>query len=220
MTFYDSSIITCDKFVDNVLLSVIRYVPKSLKYSTPYIAIWVTYCNTFNHSLVCIDRSEDVGVIVCSYNEITGNTSGQVLEKWIEREKWALDKLTIKGNLPIDVIEVAEVSKIFYGKEKDAMLDICRYSYYKINKDSSIAFTTRLISNGGAYSCNRGSVEHDADLLQKGGFVEHYNCIPYLAKLSQADAELRKVGYLDVSILSRTKDEKKLEVDLKEKMFE
>ena len=41
--------------------------------------------------------------------------------------------------------------------------------------------------------------------------MEHHNCIPYLAKLkgtknSQADAELRKVGCLDVNILSRTKD--------------
>ena len=65
-------------------------------------------------SLVCIDRSEDIGVIVNSYNEITKNVSGQVLEKWSEREKWALDKLTANGNLPLDVIEVAEVSKILY----------------------------------------------------------------------------------------------------------
>ena len=47
--------------------------------------------------------------------------------------------------------------------------------------------------------------------------MEHDNCIPYLAKSkgtknSQVDAELRKVGYLDVNILSRTKDRKKLEV--------
>ena len=68
----------------------------------------------------------------------------------------------------------------------------------RTSKDSSTAFTTRLVSNGGAYSCNRDSVEHNAALLQKGGFVEHDNCIPYLAKSngtknSQADAELRKV---------------------------
>ena len=55
--------------------------------------------------------------------------------------------------------------------------------------------------------------------------MEHDNCTPYLAKSigtmnSQADAELRKVGCLDVNILSRTKDKKKLEVDLKEKLFE
>ena len=35
VTLYASSIIPCDKFVDNVLQSVIRYVPKSLVYSTP-----------------------------------------------------------------------------------------------------------------------------------------------------------------------------------------
>ena len=67
--------------VDNVLQSAIRYVPKSLVYSTPYRAIGIAYCNTFKHLLVCIDRSEDIGVIVYSYNEITaGNISGQVLE--------------------------------------------------------------------------------------------------------------------------------------------
>ena len=63
-------------------------------------------------------------MIIYSYNEITGNTSGQVLETWSEREKWDLDTLTLNGNLPLDVIEVAEVSKIFYGKRKDAMLEI------------------------------------------------------------------------------------------------
>ena len=55
---------------------------------------------------------------------------------------------TLKGKLPLNVIEVAKVSKIFYGKRKDAMLEIHRTSYYKINKDSSTAFTTRLVPNG------------------------------------------------------------------------
>ena len=55
--------------------------------------------------------------------------------------------------------------------------------------------------------------------------MEHDTCIPYLAKSkgtknSQTDAELRKFGYVDVNIPSRTKDRKKLEVDLKEKLIE
>ena len=88
-------------------------------YSTPYTATWKTYCDTFNHSLVCIDRSKNIGVIVYSYNEKTQNISGQVIESWNEREKWCLDKLTLNGNLPLDIIEVVEVSKIFIGKKKE-----------------------------------------------------------------------------------------------------
>ena len=78
VTFYASSIIPCDKSVDNVLQSAIRYVTKSLVHSTLYRAIWIAYCNKFKHPLVCIDRSEDIGMIVYSYNEITGNISSQV----------------------------------------------------------------------------------------------------------------------------------------------
>ena len=88
------------------------------------------------------------------------------------------------------------------------MLEIRRNSYYKINKDSSTAFITRLVPNVGAYSYNRCSVLHNAALLQKSGFVEYANCIPYQAKSkgtknSQADAELRKVGYMDVNIAQK-----------------
>ena len=68
-----------DAFIESVLESIVRYIPKSLVYSTPYIATWKTYCDTFKHSLVCIDRSKDIGVIVYSYNEKTGNVSGQII---------------------------------------------------------------------------------------------------------------------------------------------
>ena len=179
-------------------------VPKTLVYSTPYAATWKAYCDTFLHSLVCIDRTEDIGVVVYSYNEITGNISGQLLEKWSEREKWCLEKLTLNGSLPLDVIESAVVSKTFSGKRKDTVIEICGSRYYKINQDSSSTFTTRLVSKGGVYSCNNGSIEHNVKLLEIAGFLEHENCIPYLAKSkgttrSKADAQLRKAYSLDIN---------------------
>ena len=223
VTFYASSTIPCDDFIDRVLQSIVRYVPKSLVYSTPYTATWKAYCSTFVHSLVCIDRTQDIAVVVYSYNEITNNISGQYYEKWSEREKWALDKLTLNGNLPLDVIESTEVCKTISGKRKDIVLEIYANRYYKINKDSSTSFTTRLVSNGGAYSYNNDSVEHNTKLLEKAGFVEHENCIPFLAKpneskTSKADAELRKIESLDVNVIYRTKDRKNLEVVTKEKL--
>ena len=223
VSFYSDSTIPSDHFIDDILQNILTYVPKSLVYSTSYSATWKAYCDTFKHSLVCIDRTEDIGIIAYSYNEITGNVSGQVLEKWSEREKWCLDRLILNGNLPLDVIEATEVSKTFSGKEKDTVLEICGNRYYKINKDSSTKFPTRLVSKGGVYSCNNGTTEYNAKLLEDGGFVSHENCIPYLAKskgttTSKADAELRKVAVLDVNVYSR-KTTKNLDTDIKEKLL-
>ena len=81
VTFYVENSIPSNEFIDSVLQSITRYVPKSLLYSTPYAATWKAYCNRFMHSLVCIDRTTDIGIIVYSYNEITGNISGQVYER-------------------------------------------------------------------------------------------------------------------------------------------
>ena len=111
-TFFIKKSVPTDEFIDTVLRGIVQYVPKALVFSTSYASTWKAYCDFFKHSLVCIDRSEDIGVIVYSYNEITKNISGQLLEKWSEREKWCLDKLTLNGNLPLDIIETVEVCKI------------------------------------------------------------------------------------------------------------
>ena len=223
VTFYVESSIPTDAFIDSVLTGITRYVPNYLVYSTPYAAVWKTYCDTFIHSLVCIDRFVDIGVVVYSYNEITGNISGQIIERWSEREKWCLDKLTLNGNLPLDIIESNEVTKLFSGKKKDVILEICGSRYYKINVDSSTRFPTRLVSKGGVYSYNRE--ENNVSLLEKSGFLEHDSCIPYLSKsagtaTSKADAELRKVEVLHVRILHCTKDMKKVDDDVKEKLID
>ena len=96
--------------------------------------------------------------------------------------------------------------------------------YYEIDKDSSSTFPTRLVSKGGVYSYNNDTLENNALLLQKAGFLEHENCIPYLAKTdgtkaSKADAELRKVDVLDVNVLPRVqKGKKELAIRLKEQL--
>ena len=51
------------------------------------------------------------------------------MEKWSEREKWCLEKLTLNGSLPPDVIESAVVSKTFSGKRKDTVIEICGSRY-------------------------------------------------------------------------------------------
>ena len=94
-----------------------------------------------------------------SYNEITRNISWQYYKKWSEREKWCLDKLTFNVNLPLDIIEVNVISKIFTEeKKKDTILEVSGSRYYKINPDSSTKFTTRLVSKGGVHSYNTGVI--------------------------------------------------------------
>ena len=159
-----------------------RYIPKSIVYSTCYAATWKTYCNTFKHSLVSVDRSKDIGIIVYSYNEETKKISGQLIKNWNDREKWCFDKLTFNGNLPLDIIEVVEVSKIFENGKKDIVLEINGNRYCKINNDKSTRCTTRLVSNGGVYSANDETLDVNNGLLEKAGMFEHENCIPYLAK--------------------------------------
>ena len=183
VTIYIEEEIPNDGFIDKVLESIVRYIPKQIVYSTSYADTWKSYCNTFKHSLVCIDRSKDIGIIVYSYNQTTRNISGQVVENWNKKQKWCLDKLTLNGNLPLDIIEVAEVSKVFENRKKDCVLEICGNRYCKINKDKSTIFTTWMVSNKGIYSCNNESIKgENIKLLEKAGLLEHENCIPYLAK--------------------------------------
>ena len=169
VTFYVDESVPTDGFIDTVLKQIVQYVPISLVYSTPYASTWKAYCDHLKHSLVGIDRSEDIGVIVYSYNEITRNISGQFLERWSEREKWCLDKLTLNGNLPLDVIETVEISKTVCNKKKDSILEISGNRYYKVDKNSSSIFPTRLVSKGGIYSYNKDTLENNALLLQNAG---------------------------------------------------
>jgi len=216
VTLYVDANIPTDDFIERTLHNIVGYIPAALVYSTPFADVWRTYCNSFRHSLVCVDRSVDVGLIVYSYNEITGNISGESYERWSEREKWCLDKLTLNGNLPLDVIDINVVSKISSTKNgkrvKDSTIEIAGSRYYKINQDSSTRFTTRLVSNKGVYS-STVSIQTSTNMMENAGFMEHENCIPYLAstrasKSHKADAELRKVDGLEIRIESRNSKKK------------
>ena len=43
-----------------------KYIPKTLVYTTPFLQVWKMYCDAFIHSLICIDHKEDVGIVVYS----------------------------------------------------------------------------------------------------------------------------------------------------------
>ena len=111
VTFYCDNCVPTDQIMENTLIRITQYVDKDLVYSTPYAKTWAVYCNSFVHSLVVVDRPRKVAILVYSYNELTKNISGQVIDKWPQRERWCLANLTLSGNLPIDFVEVHELCK-------------------------------------------------------------------------------------------------------------
>ena len=212
VTFYVDGNIPTDDFIEEALQNIVAHIPATLIYSTPFAEVWRSYCSSFQHSLVCVDRTEDVGLVVYSYNEITGNISGESYEKWSEREKWCLDKLTLNGNLPLDVIDINTTTKTLSSRgprrKNNFILEIAGSRYYKVHPDSSTRFSTRLVSNKGVDSFNVDTTEENSKRLVRAGLVEHEHCIPYLArrqsgKKSKADAELRKIDTLKVYVEER-----------------
>ena len=228
VTFYIKDEIPNDEFIEDVLERIVKYIPKDMVYSTSFATTWKTYCDSFKHSLVCVDRSKDIAMIVHSYNETTGNIGGQLVEKWLKenKEKWCLDKLTLNGNLPLDIIEVVEIDKVFENGKKDVLLKISGNRYCKVNKDKSTRFTTRLVTNKGIHSYNKELYKgENIDLLQKAGLLEHTNCIPHLAKRqasnnSKADADFRNIGALEINIFNRKEEKKVQQEQFKEKCNE
>lgn len=229
VTFYIQQDIPDEGIIDSVLERIVKYIPKEIVYSTSYADTWKAYCNTFKHSLVCIDRSKDIGICVYSYNQETGNIGGHVVENWHEKEKWCLDKLTLNGNLPLDIIEVKEVkevAEVYENDKKDVVLEVFGNRYYKINKDKSTIFTTRLVSKGGIFSYSTESFKgENTKLLENAGFLEHENCIPYLSKSkgglsNKADAELIKIEGLEVHLQFRKENKKVKEEKFKQKREE
>lgn len=167
-----------DNFIDHIMERLVVAIPKSLVYSTPYAAIWKAYCDSLQHTLICVHKSTDVALLVYSYNEHTKKISGQIFNNWENIKDWCINKLTF--NLPIDVIEVEE-TEVLTMKNK------------KLRKDEEIVITgvryegeeghsTRIISHNGLCSYNNASKEKNAEMLEKSGFVEHKICIPFLAR--------------------------------------
>ena len=214
-TFYVSEDdIPDDDFIEKVLNRIVQYVPCELVFSTPFRSTWNAYCSTMQHSLVCIDRKEDLGLIVNTYNEVTSNISGHLHEKWSEKEKWCLEKLTLNGNLPLDVIDITTLNRsISFAKDSkkntirrcDETLEVTGTRFFKINPDFTTHFTTRLVSRKGCYSHSKGTEQENIQLLETAGMIPHVNCVPYLARTlanvnSKTNMELQSVESLDIML--------------------
>ena len=205
VTFYCKDTVPSDNFMEDALLRLTEYVPSIIVYSTPFAYTWKAYCDAMLHSLVVVDRTRDVGLVVYTYNEMTKNISGQFVEHWSEKEQWCLSNLPLSAKLPVDIIEVCDRSKVISGKTKDVFTDISGARYFKTRKDGGTDFTTRLVSNGGIYSWYEGSKEENTQLLQKVGLVPHEHCAPYLAhvqgnKNCKVDMKLCRVDILGVKL--------------------
>ena len=210
VTFYCADNVPCDGLMEDTLKRITQYVSPSLVYSTPFADTWRAYCDAMLHSLVIIDRTRDVGLIVYTYNEMTKNLSGQFGEHWSEKKRWCLGNLTLGSKLPLDVIEVCDrgkaISKTGTTESKDVYVDLSGTRFFKNRTDGNAHFTTRLVSKGGVYSWYEGSKEDNAFLLEKAEFVPHERCTPYLAHVkanpnSKDDVELFQVDIQDVKIL-------------------
>ena len=204
VTFYCKDTVPSDNFMEDALQRVTEYVPSTLGYSTPFADTWKAYCDGMLHSLVVVNRTRDVGLIVYTYNEMTKNISGQFVEHWSEKEQWCLSNLTLSAKLPVDVIEVCDRSKVIGGKNKYVFMDISGARYFKSRRDGGTDFTTSLV-NGGIYSWYEGSKEENTQLLQIVGLDPHEHCAPYLAhvqgnKNCKVDMKLCRADILDVKL--------------------
>ena len=62
-----------DGVIEDTLKRITQTVSPCLVYSTPFADVWRAYCDALLHSLVVIDRTRKIALIVCTYNEITKN---------------------------------------------------------------------------------------------------------------------------------------------------
>ena len=70
VTFYCQNKIPSDEIMEAALSRMVQYVEASLIYTTPYVCVWKIYCGSLLHSLVVVDRTQDVVLIVHSNNEL------------------------------------------------------------------------------------------------------------------------------------------------------
>ena len=116
-----------DSLMEDTLKRITQCMLLSLVYSTPLADTWRAYCDAMLHSMVVIDRTRDVGLIVYTYNEMTKDINGQFVDHWSEKERWCLGNLTLCSKFPLDVIEVCHqseaITKIGTAKINDVYVD-------------------------------------------------------------------------------------------------
>lgn len=217
VTFYceGNADIPTDEFIDRTVNRLTEYFPAHLVFATPYSATWKAYCEILKHSLVVIDRTADIGLLVYSLNEYTRKLSGHVFNNWSKDEMWILLNLTLNGVLPLDVIDVVTTTKTMMTRtmkksgnklmDCDKILEISGSRYFKIHDDLSTQFTTRLVSKGGRFSYNSATVSENSAILRAAGFQEEPNCVLYLSSTSanvnsKVKGKLQKVDTLQVML--------------------
>ena len=70
VTFYCKNEILSDEIMEAALNCMVQYLEASLIYTTSYVCVWNMYCGSLLHSLVVVDRTYDVALIVHSYNKL------------------------------------------------------------------------------------------------------------------------------------------------------
>ena len=168
-----------DSVIEDTLKRINYTVSPCLVYSTPFEDVWRAYCDALLHSLVIIDRTRKIALIVGTYNEITKNVSGQFLYGWLGNVKHHLVNDTFGSELPVDIIEVCDRSKAKSGKTKDTLVNVTGARYFKRAIYADTDFPTYLISKGCWYE-QRKENEH-LQQLEKAGFVPHKHCTPRFA---------------------------------------
>ena len=137
-----------DSVIEDCFNRITQTVSPCLVYSTPFADVWRAYCDALLHSLVVIDRTRKIALVVCTYNEITKNVSGQFLYYRSGNEIYYLVNDTFGSKLPVDIIEVCDRSKARSGKTKDTLVNITGARYFKHGIYVDTDFPTYLISNG------------------------------------------------------------------------
>ena len=135
-----------DGVIEDTLKRLTQTVSPCLVYSTLFADVWRAYCDALLHSLVVIDRTRKIALIVCTYNEIKKNVSGQFLYGWSGNEIHHLVNDTFGSKLPVDIIEVCDRSKARSGKTKDTLVNITGARYFK--RAIYTDFPTYLIIKG------------------------------------------------------------------------
>ena len=193
--------VPADGVIEDTLKRITQTVSPCLVYSTPFADVWRAYCD----GLVVIDRTRKIALIVCTYNEITKNVSGQFLYGWSGNEIHHLVNDTFGSELSGDIIEVCDRSKARSGKTKDT-LDITGARYFK-HGIYDTDFPTYLISKGCWYKQSKEK-EH-LQQLEKAGFLPHKNCTPRFAYVRgdgvnrQGEIELVRTDILRVKVPGR-----------------
>ena len=154
-----------DGVIEDTLKRITQTVSPCLVYSTPFADVWRAYCDALLHSLVVIDRTRKIALIVCTYNEITKNVSGQFLYGWLGNEIPHLVTDTFGSELPVDIIEVCDRSKARSGKTNDTLVNITGARYFKRAIYADTDFPTYLISKGCWYE-QRKENEHLATVRE------------------------------------------------------